>query len=232
MQSHLRVLTPLSPSFVPGDKDVVCARGKTAMTHVGNQYFTTTSKKFLRRYTESNKVHKSKIVTEIIDTIQARGDFVKKVDDQWFLADAQLIREKVSQCLRNLLHSQYRSSTKAKKMSRQARESQYDDQVISQINCGDMVQQVKKLTAKARTEDDFHAAFLAVNIDLLRRIKMIAIEPLKEGSSSNLPIPLCPESGDISRTENDDAPLPLSDEDDLPPIPVSCFSGFPLFCLD
>jgi hypothetical protein len=76
---------------------------------------------FIERYSEADsKGAKSAIVSEIIAVIrQAGGDFCKNKKGAWFEVGDHCAREKVSALLRDLLHTQYRSSAKAKVGRRQ-----------------------------------------------------------------------------------------------------------------
>jgi hypothetical protein len=60
-------------------------------------------------------VAKTAIVSEIIEVIrQADGNFCKFTKGKWFEVADHHAREKVSSLMRDLLHTQYRSSAKAK----------------------------------------------------------------------------------------------------------------------
>jgi hypothetical protein len=71
---------------------------------------------FIERYSRAGtKAAKSAIVSEIIAVIrQAGGNFCKYQKGAWFDVGDHYAREKVSALLRDLLHTQYRSSAKAK----------------------------------------------------------------------------------------------------------------------
>lgn len=87
-------------------------------------------------------------------------------------------REKVGQALRDMLHSKYRSSTKAKKLSRKVKQSMLDDEVDQIMNRGtntDITERVKELTKDARRDSDFQKAFNTANLELLKTFKT---EPL------------------------------------------------------
>jgi hypothetical protein len=103
------------------DYSVVCGRGKDSFNHVGNRRFRILASMFIGRYSEAdNKTAKSAIVSEIIAVIrQAGGDFCKNTRGAWFQVGDHHAREKVSALLRDLLHTQYRSSAKAKVGRRQ-----------------------------------------------------------------------------------------------------------------
>lgn len=80
----------------------------------------------LERYAAATtKQDKSRIVSEIVDTIRKSspdGGFVKldPLTGSWREVGDHLAREKVGQTLRDSLHTKYSSSTKAKKQRRQA----------------------------------------------------------------------------------------------------------------
>jgi len=113
----------LERGFEPGPFDVICSQGKTAKSHTGNIYFHSIIQKRAKEYASATEKRiKSKIVRNIIDTIQAKspnGGFVKKnTDGEWNLVSLEQAREKVSQSLRDTLAGRYRSSLSAKKKSR------------------------------------------------------------------------------------------------------------------
>lgn len=235
MSKHISSQSNLSllPSdFVPSNFDVICQRGKGSIKHAGNISFLQTAKCYLDKYSNSSsKVVKSQIVSEIVavvkDASPEGAGFVKKIGDQWQLASDQCAREKVSQALRNLLHGKYKSSHKAKKMTRKLKESLFDDEVgsaLSQLNSGGngedvVLHRVEELTAEAKTESDFQRAFNQANIELLRKLKMI--QPLRM---------MDPTSAILSRTasdsfNNEEPELSLDDTLGpllLPPISFVC----------
>jgi hypothetical protein len=98
------------------DYSVVCGRGKDSFNHVGNRRFRILASMFIGRYSEADsKTAKSAIVTEILAVIrQAGGHFCKNIEGAWFEVGDHHAREKVSSLLRDMLHTQYRSSAKAK----------------------------------------------------------------------------------------------------------------------
>jgi hypothetical protein len=77
----------------------------------------------VEKYSRANsKAAKSVIVSEIITAIrQAGGNFCRVKRGKWFEVGDQYAREKVSALLRDLLHTQYRSSNKSKTAIRKAR---------------------------------------------------------------------------------------------------------------
>ena len=87
----------------------------------------------LDRYSEaSTKLEKSTIVSSILQTVRSQspeGGFIKldPASGTWQEVGDHLAREKVGQTIRDALHSNYRSSTKAKKKRRQAEQAKAED---------------------------------------------------------------------------------------------------------
>lgn len=121
-QSALKIESerrPLAHDFVPGPYDVICARGKQAAQHPGNVRFRDIIQRFKPEYAKAaTKVEKSLLVSEIVDSVREHtpdGGFVKKFGGRYYEVGDSVAREKIGQCLRDQLHSKYKSSTKAKK---------------------------------------------------------------------------------------------------------------------
>lgn len=109
----------LDPDFIPGAFDVICSRGKAAYQHQGNRSFRATLEHHLPSYANArSKQGKTEIVTMIYHGIQEatpEGGFIRKNDKgEWCRVPSHVAREKVGQGFRDLLHTEYRSSTKAK----------------------------------------------------------------------------------------------------------------------
>jgi hypothetical protein len=102
--------------FHPSDSSVICGRGKNSFNHIGNRRYRILANMFIDRYSQAaTKTAKSAIVSEVITLIrQAGGNFWKFKSGAWFVVEDDYAREKVGASLRDLLHSTYRSSTKAK----------------------------------------------------------------------------------------------------------------------
>jgi hypothetical protein len=122
-------MTLLPESFEPSDDDVLVGRGKTCFNHVGNQRFRVKVTDYLEEYSRAKtKADKSVILTKVVSEVRKKsplGGFVKKDNktSRWFEVGDFLAREKTSQCFRDALHDQYRSSTKSKKKRRQAEQA-------------------------------------------------------------------------------------------------------------
>jgi hypothetical protein len=102
--------------FQPCDYSVICGRGKSSFNHVGNRRFRLLSSMFIEKYSQADtRLAKSAIVTEIINVIrEVDGHFWRFKGGAWFEVGYDQARDKVGACLRDLLHTQYRSSSKAK----------------------------------------------------------------------------------------------------------------------
>jgi hypothetical protein len=107
--------TQLRAEFQPSEYSVVCGRG--SYNHIGNSRFRILAGQFMERYSQADtKAAKTDIVSEIIAVIrQAGGNFYRYKKGAWFELGYHYAREKVSALLRDLLHTQYRSSAEAKK---------------------------------------------------------------------------------------------------------------------
>lgn len=121
-------MTPLAASFQPSDRDVICARGKTARDHPGNVWFRALIESHMEEYAQcETKLDKSFLVSNIIKLVRREapeGGFVKNfADGTWYEVGDRLSREKIGQTFRDMLHTQYRSSTKAKAVIRRQRAS-------------------------------------------------------------------------------------------------------------
>lgn len=104
--------------FVPGPFDVICARGKMAYNHEGNRYFRRVVARAADRYSKvESKLQRSMIVTEVLDTIRARGNgFIRQNDrGEWVQCADVMCREKIGQHFRNALADRYKSSAGSKR---------------------------------------------------------------------------------------------------------------------
>ena len=123
--------------FQPSDHSVICGRGRQHK-HTGNCRFRILASVFVDRYARAvSKSSKADLVFDIITMIrQAGGHFCKYEKGVWFEVGDRCARGKVSAYFRDTLHTQYRSSAKAKTMRRsllnrsKARTPQYGQQVV------------------------------------------------------------------------------------------------------
>jgi hypothetical protein len=128
----------LGVDFQPSHSSIICGRGKQSYTHAGNHRFRMLATMFVKKYSHANrKKDKSAIVSDIVVMIrQAGGIFCKHEKGGWFEVGDHSAREKTSTLLRDLLHTQYKSSAKAKIDRRRTRNrneketQQYSPQVV------------------------------------------------------------------------------------------------------
>ena len=113
----------------PSDQDIVCMRGKAYWNHHGNIVYRQLIQEYKDQYAHAGncKFEKSLIVSEIIEIVKERNSrFVKKANKGaaattpiWVECNDDLVREKVSQSLRDGLSAIYKSATNSKKVRRQ-----------------------------------------------------------------------------------------------------------------
>jgi hypothetical protein len=128
----------LGVDFQPSQSSVICGRGKQSYSHAGNHRFRMLATMFVKKYSHANrKKDKSAIVSDIVVMIrQAGGIFCRLEKGVWFEVGDHAAREKTSTLLRDLLHTQYRSSAKAKIDRRRTRNrneketQQYSPQLV------------------------------------------------------------------------------------------------------
>lgn len=131
MISRTKEMIPLPSSFSPGPGDVICSKGKLAKSHSANLTLRKLIRSSLPEYSECpSKLERSFIVSRIMKTIRDAspdGGFVRNVDGVWYEVGDRNAREKIGQHFRDLLHTKYRSSTKAKASIRKQRASNPKD---------------------------------------------------------------------------------------------------------
>jgi hypothetical protein len=128
-------MTRLPQSFTPGEYDVICARGAEAKNHIGNLNFRKRVAESAESYSKApSKIFKTLIVTAIIEWVHTQspdGGFVKRFDGAWYEVGEDIAREKSGQALREMNHSKYKSSMKAKrrrwKQEKQQQQTYRDD---------------------------------------------------------------------------------------------------------
>ena len=118
--------TKLPESFVPDRYTVICGRGKLCSASPGNQHLRDLLKGVLPEYSKAkNKAEKSSIVSAIINIVREStkacggAAFVKEEENahgqkEWWEVDDSFAREKIGCIFRDMLHTQYKSSTKSK----------------------------------------------------------------------------------------------------------------------
>ena len=180
----------------PGPFAVVCGRGKLAMTHSGNKRYKALLKKYATKYSQAeSKVYKSLVVSEIVSVINStnpntpstciNAGFVKQTSDgRWYRITDDLAREKIGANLRDLLHKQYKSSTKSKWQRRRVEiVDEMEAIVTSNAKVRLLTEQIseKMINARNRSDDDHILGLLTqANIDILRAIKSDATLQMHE----------------------------------------------------
>jgi hypothetical protein len=150
----------LEVEFPPSNYSVVCGRGKISFNHVGNRRFRSLARKFIERYSHAERRAKSAIVSEIIAVIhQAGGMFCKYQKGKWVEVGDHQAREKVSSLLRDLLHTQYRSSAKAKVGRRWSMQQNQDQQSVQvkDVRRWSMPQRQDQQSGQKRVDDTQHS---------------------------------------------------------------------------
>ncbi|KAG7351684.1 hypothetical protein IV203_007732 [Nitzschia inconspicua] len=107
----------LGTNYIPGHNAVICGRGKACTASPGNKKLRAYIGSFAKSYgSATNKEQKSKIVSAIISLIEEPegGAFVKFEESTWWKVDEAYAREKIGNLFRDVLHTKYRSSSKAK----------------------------------------------------------------------------------------------------------------------
>jgi hypothetical protein len=105
----------LGADFQPSEQSIICGRGRQHNS-TGNCRFRLLAGAFVERYSRADsKTAKAVLVFDIITLIrQAGGHFCRYEKGTWFEVGDHCARGKVSAFFRDVLHTQYRSSAKAK----------------------------------------------------------------------------------------------------------------------
>ena len=117
-------MSPMPENFVPGPQFVICAKGKAAKEWQGNRFLRHLVQVNLQEYSDASKLERSFLVSKIVKMIRQDGGFVREIDGKWFEIDRKgdrNAREKIGQMFRDALHTQFKSSTKAKASIRRQR---------------------------------------------------------------------------------------------------------------
>jgi hypothetical protein len=75
-------MKPLPDTYVLGEYDVICGRGRRCFNHIGNQRFRKMVEDSLSKYAEASaKLDKTYIICEVVNWVRKNspnGGFVKK----------------------------------------------------------------------------------------------------------------------------------------------------------
>ncbi|KAG7365795.1 hypothetical protein IV203_028465 [Nitzschia inconspicua] len=124
----------LGRNYMPGHNAVICGRGKACASSPGNKKLRTYIGSFAKSYeSAANKEQKSTIVSTIISLIEEPegGAFVKFEESTWWKVDEAYAREKIGNLFRDVLHTKYRSSSKAKQARKKTAVSGFNDEIQS-----------------------------------------------------------------------------------------------------
>ena len=121
----------LPADYSPDDTAIICGRGKACTASAGNRRLKDIVKAHIEQYSRAtHKTDKTKTVNSILDTVRGvhkdQGMFVRKHEDGWWEVEDTIAREKVGCMIRDILHTQYRSSSKAKFEKKKRRKSLSD----------------------------------------------------------------------------------------------------------
>jgi hypothetical protein len=109
----------LPSNFTPDSTSIMCGRGKACTESPGNKRLKAIVKRHINDYSNTkNKAEKTDVVNMIMDAVQGENKekamFVRKHVTTWWEVDDTVAREKVGCMIRDALHTQYRSSSRAK----------------------------------------------------------------------------------------------------------------------
>lgn len=116
----------LPSDFVPDSTAIICGRGKACTASAGNKRLKAIVEGFIDKYSEATtKTEKTNTVNMIMDAVQGKerdkGMFIRQHDGRWWEVEDAVAREKVGCLIRDCLHTQYRSSSKAKFLNKKRR---------------------------------------------------------------------------------------------------------------
>ena len=104
----------LSEDFVPSPNEVIIGRGKNISNHIGNLRLRSIVQSKLEEYSHANsdKTHKTYIISQILHEMNRHGRFVKKdtKTGSWYHIKNPAARAHIAQIFRDALHDSYRSS--------------------------------------------------------------------------------------------------------------------------
>lgn len=175
-------MVALPLTFVPGPDTVLCARGKIAQNYEGTRRWRALIKKALGRYSRAtSKIEKSMIVSEIVSSIRSAsptGGFVKEENGIYYDVGDRIAREKTGQALRDSLHGQYKSSTKAKRQHRRQMHAGIANNIESLLHTNrEVSSRIQRLSSQAQGQDGrtpevfVYHMFTKANLDILEAFK-------------------------------------------------------------
>lgn len=119
----------LPVEYVPDSTTIICGRGKACTASPGNIRLKKIVTEHIEQYSlAEKKAEKTKTVDSIIDAVQGQGKdqgmFVRRQNGTWWEVEDSFAREKVGSMIRDILYTQYRSSSRAKFQKKKRQKSQ------------------------------------------------------------------------------------------------------------
>ena len=211
--------TPLPDNFEPSPYSVLIGRGKACTEATGNKRLRVIVSTFLDEYSQAaeSRIEKSIIVSKIIDMVRdatPQGAFIKQEDGIWWEVSDHVARERVGSMLRDMLHAQYRSSSKSKLAKRK---SQSMEDMKSQKKLPSRQSAVKKQppvyatkvsSSPASASQDsstsaLHASLQSTEQAMGQQMDTTNLAAFSGGATSHIPIPQRPSINDDILTRID-----------------------------
>lgn len=165
----------LGTEYVPVEHDVICGRGNSCKNHNGNVFLRSVIGRNLPNYlTASTKTDKSIVVSQIVKEIRNEGgNFVRQdeASGEWYQVSERALREKVGQCLRDALHHEYRSSTKAKKRRKKVENIQQHQDVTELLGNSCIMDKLADEIKDDTPDFQVFNMFNAANVYMLQELK-------------------------------------------------------------
>ena len=125
--------TYMPPGYIPGEKDVLCGRGRTNAKHPGNKKFMQVIRSNLKLYTDApSRMQKSVVVSSVVHFLLDAGLRFLKFDrncDRYVELCSERTHDKVGHAIRDLLKANKKSA--ANKAARSPRQKVIPDAVQS-----------------------------------------------------------------------------------------------------
>lgn len=158
-----------------------------------------------------------------MDDVRTKGDFVRQQpkNGTWSKVSERIAREKCGQCLRDVLHSKYRSSAHAKQVRRKFDLEDQSEKMSQMIQSNTVIRSVfdelrEDLKNNNMSDETAQSMFDNANSRILEELKnsnmqfsfseAFLVRPVKRGGASLQPHPQTI-VGDLTRSSCDDDPI-------------------------
>eukprot|EP00545_Synedropsis_sp_CCMP1620_P003698 CAMPEP_0119010618 /NCGR_PEP_ID=MMETSP1176-20130426/5134_1 /TAXON_ID=265551 /ORGANISM="Synedropsis recta cf, Strain CCMP1620" /LENGTH=277 /DNA_ID=CAMNT_0006963317 /DNA_START=131 /DNA_END=964 /DNA_ORIENTATION=+ len=176
----------------PNNFDVICGKGKRAFNHSGNKLFRQIVLERLDLYsTATTKLEKSMVVSDIMTCVRMNGgDFVKQQSGSspFQRVSERAAREKIGQQIRDALHTQYKSSTKAKKRKRVAARDREQEEINRIVAANLQVTQILTTVTEQVSNSEADAADAESSddeiVELFRQANLKMLDAFKQSNSA------------------------------------------------